>query len=137
LQFSGERAAALEKQFVHQFPLRASGQPNSPRAAAWLKGQLIKKGWKCQIDSWEVVNYSKPVTLRNVVAMLPGKSTREIVVMAHHDQSPATVEGADNDGSGISLLLHLSEIFGTEQPLPYTLVFVATDGEEGQVLIMV
>lgn len=49
---------------------------------------------------------------------------------AHHDQSPATVEGADNDGSGIAILLQLGEIFGAEGPQPYTLVFVATDGEE-------
>jgi Zn-dependent M28 family amino/carboxypeptidase len=77
-----------------------------------------------------VVNYSQPVVLRNVVCKLPGKSPKEILVTAHHDQSLATVQGADNDGSDIAILLHLGEIFGSEGSQPYTLVFVATDGEE-------
>jgi hypothetical protein len=130
LRFNGERAFAIEGQFVGQFPYRASGQPNNRLAAQWLKEQFTNSGWSCQIDEWDVVNYSQPVTLRNVVCKLPGKSSKEILVVAHHDQSPATVEGADNDGSGISILLHLGEIFGSEGQPPYTLVFVSTDGEE-------
>ena len=50
--------------------------------------------------------------------------------MAHHDQSPETIQGADNDGSGISILLHLAQLFAAEPPGPYTLVFLADDGEE-------
>jgi hypothetical protein len=51
-------------------------------------------------------------------------------VVAHHDQSPNTIEGADNDGSGIATLLQLAAIFAAEPPPKYTLVFVATDAEE-------
>lgn len=130
LRFDGERAYAIESQFVSQFPNRSSGQPNSLLATEWLKEQLTGSGWDCQIDEWEVINYSKPVVMQNVVCKLPGKSSKEILVAAHHDQSPATIEGADNDGSGIAILLHLAEIFGAEGPQPYTLVFVSTDGEE-------
>jgi len=128
LRFDGERAYAIESEFVGLFPNRSSGQPNNRLAA--LMAQFMNSGWSCQIDPWEVVNYSQPVTLRNVVCKLPGKSSQEILVVAHHDQSPATVEGADNDGSGIAILLHLGEIFGSEEQQPYTLVFAATDGEE-------
>ncbi len=130
LRFDGQRAFAIEGQFVGLFPYRSSGQPNSRLAVEWLMGQFTSSGWTCQIDTWEVINYSQPVTMRNVVCKLPGESPQEIIVMAHHDQSPATVEGADNDGSGIAILLHLGEIFGSEGPLPYTLVFLASDGEE-------
>ncbi len=130
LRFDGERAYNIESQFVSQFPYRSSGQPNNRLAAEWLKEQFTSSGWSCQIDQWGVINYSKPVTMNNVVCKLPGKSSQEILIVAHHDQSPATVEGADNDGSGIAILLHLGEIFGSEGPQPYTLVFVATDGEE-------
>jgi Zn-dependent M28 family amino/carboxypeptidase len=54
----------------------------------------------------------------------------EILVIAHHDQAMTTIQGADNDAAGIAILMHLGEIFSKEKPLPYTLVFVATDAEE-------
>jgi len=130
LRFDGQRAYALEEEFVNEFPYRSSGMPNSKLAVEWLKDKFASFGWDCQIDEWQVVNYSRPVPMRNVVCRLPGESPKEIVVAAHHDQARTTVYGADNDGSGIAILLHLGEIFGSEGKPPYTLVFVATDGEE-------
>lgn len=130
LKFDGHHAFALESDFVTRFPNRASGMPNNKLAAAWLRDQFTHSGWTCSIDEWTVINYSKTVPMNNVVCTLPGASTREIVVVAHLDQSPRTVQGADNDGSGISILLHLGKVFAAEKQLPYTLVFVATDGEE-------
>jgi hypothetical protein len=130
LHFDGQRALALERDFVTRFTNRSSGQPNSRLAVAWLKDQFTTFGWSCQVDEWSVINYSRLVPMQNVVCQLPGNSPQQIVVSAHHDQSPATVQGADNDGSGTAILLHLAEIFGAEKPLAYTLVFVASDGEE-------
>jgi hypothetical protein len=40
------------------------------------------------------------------------------------------VQGADNDGSGIGVLLHLAEVFAAEPARRYGLVFLASDGEE-------
>jgi hypothetical protein len=130
LRFDGQRAYALEDEFVTKFPNRSSGMPNSQLAVEWLKEQLTASGWECQIDEWQVINFSRPVPMRNVVCKLPRVSPKEIVVAAHHDQSPLTVQGADNDGSGISILIHLGEIFGSEGKPPYTLVFIASDEEE-------
>jgi hypothetical protein len=130
LRFSGERAFALQSNFVQRFPNRHSGRPNNRLAAKWLQVELTRLGWACRLDQWEIVNYSRLVPLRNVVCELAGQSPQQILVVAHHDQSPNTVEGADNDGSGIAILLHLAEIFAAEPNLPYTLVFVATDAEE-------
>lgn len=130
LRFDGDRAYEIEVDFVGKFPNRSSGRPNNRLAAEWLKDQFSSYGWSCRIDEWEVINYSQPVPMRNVVCTLPGRSAQEILVVAHHDQSPATIEGADNDGSGIAILLHLSEIFSSEGQPAYTLVFVSTDGEE-------
>jgi hypothetical protein len=87
-------------------------------------------GLRCELDEWQVINYSRPVDLQNVVCRLPGQTDREIVLMAHFDQSPDTVQGADNDGSGIAILLSLAEVFATEPGRAHTLVFVASDGEE-------
>lgn len=134
LRFDGQRAYDLAEEFVTKFPYRSSGMPNSKLAVDWLEQKLTSFGWDCMIDEWQVVNYSKPTPMRNVVCRLPGKSNKEIVVVAHHDQAPTTIWGADNDGSGIGILLQLAEIFGSEGKPRYSLVFIATDGEESGML---
>lgn len=130
LQFSGERALEIETEFVTQFPGRHSGQPNNHLAADWLLARFTDSGWDCYIDTWEIINHSRPVQLNNVVCMLPGQSEKEILVVAHLDQASTTIQGADNDGSGIAILLQLADIFAAEEVRPYSLVFVATDAEE-------
>lgn len=130
LRFSGQRAFEIEAGFVQQFPNRSSGQPNNKLAAEWLMAAFTRLGWDCRLDEWEVINYSRTVPLRNVVCQLRGESPQEILVVAHHDQSPDTIQGADNDGSGIAILLHLAEIFAGEPAPNYTLVFAAVDAEE-------
>jgi hypothetical protein len=133
LSFSGKRAFAIEDEFVTTFTNRHSGTDQSLLATEWLWEQFTAAGWTCEMDDWEIINYSQPVPLRNVVCRLPGEDPndpREILVLAHHDQASTTIQGADNDGSGIAILLHLAEIFASESPPKYTLVFVADDAEE-------
>lgn len=130
IKFSGEQAFAIEEQFVTSFQNRTSGSAESAAAVIWLQEQFSSRGWNCEIDEWEAVLYGEATTLRNVVCKLPGESDQEILVLAHHDIAPTTVQGADNDGSGVAIMLHMAEIFAAENPLPYTLVFVADDAEE-------
>jgi hypothetical protein len=127
---SGDRALELVTEFVQRFPDRASGMPQNAAAAAWLEARFVEAGLTCRVDRWEVVNYSRVVPMQNVVCELPGTERGQIVLVAHIDQSPATVEGADNDGSGIGVLLHLAEVFVAEPDRRYGLVFLASDGEE-------
>lgn len=130
LSFSGEQAYTIEEAFVTTYPYRVSGTQISRRATEWLQAEFTRLGWNCELDTWETVNYSEPVTYRNVICKLPGEDPREILVMAHHDIASTTKQGADNDGSGVAVMLHLAEIFKEEQPLPYSLTFVVTDAEE-------
>lgn len=130
VRFSGERAFEIENEFVTAFPNRNSGQTNNRLAIDWLQGEFEELGLICSVDEWEIINYSQPVALNNLVCSLAGKSEQEILIVAHHDQAPTTIEGADNDGSGISILLHLAEIFARENKPAYTLSFVSTDAEE-------
>ena len=130
LSFDSQSAFALQGELAGQFPYRSSGQPNNQLAAEWISQRMVSYGWSCKLDEWTEINYSLPVDFNNIVCTLPGNSSKEILVVAHHDQSPATIEGADNDASGIGILLELGRVFASERPLPYTLVFVSTDGEE-------
>ncbi|MEK6256265.1 MAG: M28 family metallopeptidase, partial [Chloroflexota bacterium] len=116
--------------FVGAFPNRDSGQPNNRKAIEWLRGEFESLGLSCSIDEWEIINYSKAVPLNNLICHLDGASEEEILIVAHHDQAPTTIEGADNDGSGIAILLHMAELFASEDKPSYSLSFVATDAEE-------
>lgn len=130
LRFDGEAAFATETEFVTTFPSRHSGAPNNRAAAVWLLEEFSSMDLDCEMQEWNQVNYSVPTDFRNVVCTLPGTDPRQILIVAHHDQAPTTIQGADNDGSGISILLQLAEIFAGEGTPPYTLTFVVTDGEE-------
>lgn len=130
LRFSGERAYAIEKEFVTANINRVSGSDEILKATEWLRDKFRAAGWVCEFDDWEAVLYSQDVLLRNVVCRLEGELDQEILVLAHHDIAPTTIQGADNDGSGIAIMLHLAEIFAAEGKPKYTLVFVADDAEE-------
>jgi len=130
LRFSGEKAYAIEEEFVTTYTNRVSGSPEILQGTEWLRAELSAFGWNCGFDDWVAVLYGQPVMLRNVVCRLPGESEQEILVLAHHDIAPTTIQGADNDGSGIAIMLHLADIFAQEGQPKYTLVFVADDAEE-------
>ncbi|MEX1143435.1 MAG: M28 family peptidase [Anaerolineales bacterium] len=130
LRFSGEQAFATETEFVTNFPYRHSGQTMNRVAADWLLGEFEALGLDCEMQEWSVINYSLPIALNNVACTLPGESPKQILIVAHHDQAPTTTQGADNDGSGIAILLQLAGIFASEGTPPYTLTFVSTDAEE-------
>lgn len=129
IQFSGEDALSDLGEFVELFPNRDSGQPNNIKALNWLEEKYTELGLTCDYQYWNIVNYSKPVGLNNLVCVLEGEDPRQIVITAHHDQAPMTVQGADNDASGISVQLELARIFSDEGS-NYTLVFLTSDGEE-------
>ena len=67
----------------------------------------------------------------NLVATRPGRSPREIVVMAHRDDSGAG-SGLDDNASGTAALVELARSYvattTAKVPLPFTLVFLSTDG---------
>jgi len=129
-RFSGARALADLAEFVRAFPNRHSGQPNNRLASTWLHQRFSEIGLQCDYNEGEVINYSRRLEMRNVVCRLQGERSEEILVAAHLDQSPETIEGADDDGSGIAIMLQLAAIFASEAKPRYSLVFVATDAEE-------
>jgi hypothetical protein len=130
LRFNGEQAFQTETDFVTAFIRRHSGTVINRGAAGWLFEKFSTLGLDCEMQEWAQVNYSVPTDFHNVVCTLPGADPHQILIVAHHDQAPTTIQGADNDGSGISILLQLAEIFANEGTPAYTLTFVSTDGEE-------
>src|SRR5215510_491698 len=79
-----------------------------------------------------------PTTITNVIATLKGTASPErfYVVTGHLDSRVTDVlnftddaPGADDDGSGVAVVLELARLFATHQ-FPGTLVFATVAGEE-------
>jgi hypothetical protein len=79
-----------------------------------------------------------PTTITNVIATLQGTASpqRYYVVTGHLDSRVTDVldftsdaPGADDDGSGVALVMELARVFATRQ-FPGTLVFATVAGEE-------
>jgi hypothetical protein len=134
--FDRAGALSLADDLARSYPDRAPGTAGAAGAADWLATQLAPYGLKVTPDRFRV---SLPgggrKTLENQIAIVPGGSPDEIVVMAHRDDD-GTGPGANNNASGIATLIELARSYGTPAVAPgsrpvspvHTLVFVATDG---------
>lgn len=83
-------------------------------------------------------NIPVPTSITNLIATLPGTASpqRYYVITGHLDSRVTDVTdftsdapGADDDASGVAVVLELARLFATRQ-FPGTLVFATVDGEE-------
>ena len=139
--------------------------PTSPTrgvgaARQWIFDELRRTSPKLQVsfDTHQISKgrserITRDVELRNVVAVLPGRSPRRIYVSGHYDtvnlgnqgqaglnttgggernqNENADAPGANDDGSGTVLVMELARVFA-ESGIDFdaTLVFTAVAGEE-------
>jgi hypothetical protein len=153
-QVSEERLSTLlnglvtfETRFLHSNPDPKGKGIGAARQ--WIFDQLRSASPRLQVsfDTYQVAaqgeRLSRPVELRNVMAVLPGRTARRIYVSGHYDtvarigdafnwsvpDNPAP--GANDDGSGTVLTMELARVFA-QSGLEFdaTLVFIAFAGEE-------
>ena len=116
-------------------------------ATAWVFGQMqgfaAASGGKMTVQQQSFVQppasrIPTPTTITNVIATLPGTATPErfYVVTGHLDSRVTDVmdftsdaPGADDDGSGVAVVLELVRLFATHQ-FPGTIVLATVAGEE-------
>ena len=129
-------------------------------ARQWIFDELRRTSSKLQVsfDTHQIAKgrsdrITRDVELRNVVAILPGRSPRRIYVSGHYDtvnlggqgqaglnttgggdrnvNDNADAPGANDDGSGTVLVMELARVFA-ESGIDFdaTLVFTAVAGEE-------
>jgi hypothetical protein len=97
-------------------------------------------GWRIR---GRVAIERKEAESRNVLAILPGTSGKETVVLgAHYDHlgfggpnsaapgETAVHHGADDNASGTAMLVEVARILAAEGPFPRTILFAAFSGEE-------
>ena len=124
-------------------------------AREWIRQQMVAAGPRLQVefDTYQVTaqggRLPRDVELRNVVAVLPGRSSRRIYVTGHYDSVARRTDGtgdpdgfdwtradndapgANDDGRGTALVLEMARVFAQSGvQFDATLVFVAFAGEE-------
>ncbi len=127
-------------------------------ARQWILDELLRTSPRLQVgfDIHHIPQggrVTRDVELRNVVAVLPGRSPRRIYVSGHYDtvnigaqgqvgvnsggasadrsNENADAPGANDDGSGVVLAMELARVFAASGiEFDATLVFMAVAGEE-------
>jgi hypothetical protein len=132
---------------------RGLGTPELDRAAEYIAGQFRAAGLRpggdggSWLQTWQepVEPLGRMVTLKNVVAVLPGsdpeRAGESLVIGAHYDHlgrgeygaravDRGTIHpGADDNASGVALMLELARVLAGTPPAR-SIVFVAFTGEE-------
>jgi hypothetical protein len=131
--FSPATAASLTARLNAEFPSRVPGTPEAADAALWFRTTVAAFGLEVREDVWsEDVAGLGDVELRNVIAVVPGRSDQAILLVAHRDNAGAGLSYGDN-ASGTATLVELARGFAPRgavaSPRPErTLVLVSTDG---------
>ncbi len=131
--FDVSSAVELATQLASDSPDRTPGSAGAARAATWFSRQLALYGFPTRTDTWvEDVPGIGEVALRNVSAVISGRSPEAIVVMAHRDTN-GNGPGANDNASGTAALVELARVYaapdastGRARP-EHTIVLVSTD----------
>ncbi|MGE5344174.1 MAG: M20/M25/M40 family metallo-hydrolase [Candidatus Omnitrophota bacterium] len=132
---------------------RGLGSPGIDKAAQYIADAFKTAGLKpggdngSYFQTWQTTGGSenKPITLRNVIGVIPGTkpewANQSVILCAHDDHlgrgwpdvhagdEGKIHPGADDNASGVSVMLELAKILGTLKP-ERTIVFIAFTGEE-------
>jgi hypothetical protein len=138
-----------------EFRGRGLGTEELDRAAQYIAGKFQEAGLEPAGDSkgsyfqtWkdQIGTPGRRVNLRNVVGIIPGQNPerkiQSVVVGAHYDHLGLgwpdvlkehigkTHHGADDNASGVAVLLELARVLGKNAKPNSTVIFVAFTGEE-------
>ena len=128
---SFDPAAALEytKTLAVQYPDRVTGRPGAARAARYIGGQLQRMGYSVSVSLFNMWLAGKQVEGQNVIGEIPGDTAESVAVIAHYDSQFTSHQAAEDNASGVGVLLALGQALAAEHR-HRGLILVATDGEE-------
>ena len=117
---------------------RATGSHGAVKVASWLDDQFSAAGLE-YVGGAFIHGFSVDgAKARNVVGVIPGKTSKVVIVMAHYDNlgtlGGTFFPGADSNASGVAAMLQLVKMFSymkeCHKQYNSTLVFVALDAKE-------
>ena len=104
------------------------------KAKDYIEKVFKDAGYVTQIQSFEI-NRTKDdqpydnVTSNNVIATKPGQSKKQIIVGAHYDSKNDAATGADDNASGVAVMLETAQKIA-QLETQYTVKFIAFGAEE-------
>lgn len=106
-----------------------SNESSRQQVSEFIRGIMEGYGLQTSFDEFYV---GKPfdVTGRNVIGVKYGSNLKDqiVIISAHYDTRPLS-PGADDDASGVAVMLEIARLF-QNYSLNRTIYFIAFDGEE-------
>jgi hypothetical protein len=95
--FDPTSAGIVAAQLATDFPTRVPGSDEALAAAQWFEQTVTAAGIRTETQTWrEDLPDLGEVELRNVAAIVPGRSAETILVVSHRDNRGADEELGDN-----------------------------------------
>ncbi len=107
---------------------RPTGTESEAQTAAYIIASLKALGYAPESQPFTAIRKNGVVHSANVIAVKQGLSPQEIIVGAHYD-SVQVGTGADDNASGIAVLLEVAERI-KDISTPYTIRFILFGAEE-------
>jgi len=127
--FNGEEAYNYLTELCYRFKGRVVGSENDFLAGFWVANKFRSFGYQVYFQNFTTKGFYGIVKAMNVYAIKRGKLDKYIVVVAHRDIVPTTIEGANDNGAGVAVLIELAKVF-SKRNLTLSIIFLCTDSEE-------
>ncbi len=109
------------------------GSEAQRKVGDYLIGQLKSYRLEVQTQEFQAPTPNGSLDMRNIWAVLPGKSGKTIILASHYDSKyfkDFQFVGANDGASSSAVLLELARVLGHGNPTEHALWFVFFDGEE-------
>jgi hypothetical protein len=126
--FDGQRAMGDLRKLAEGYPKRAAGSDAANRAAIWLAERIKDIGLEPHIEGFVTRIDGENTALQNVWAVSKGETSESILLIADRESPPLSTQGANDNASGVAMLLELARVF-TLQSHDRSIVFLWTDGD--------
>lgn len=132
LAFDGPAAIEYTRVLAENYPDRVTGSPGARRAADYIRSEFAKFGYHVTDDRFTMWLAGRQVEGSNVIAEVSGQEPESIAILAHYDSQTTSHQAAEDNASGVGVLLELAHELGDERVLQHRfgLLLVATDAEE-------
>ncbi|MCX6646187.1 MAG: M28 family metallopeptidase [bacterium] len=121
-----DRMLAHIAQLADEYGIRTAGTAGERLAANYVAAML--EGYGYSAITTEPITLDNGLASRNIYADLPGENPEIILIGAHLDSKPPS-PGANDNASGVAVLLELARVFKDAVP-PYTIRFAFFGAEE-------
>ena len=135
-RFSAIRARETQRVLSSNGRPRAMGSDASAEARTWLEAELVKNGWRTEIQrAMSCTRHGTCGRVANIVATRAGREPggKAILMMAHYDSVPCS-PGASDDGMGTATVIEAARALAASPPPRRDMILVLTDGEEAGLL---